>query len=329
MTIVRIIKDWNYPDIFRQTPAQNCKWNNILFTEENIESCDYAIILNKPLSDTIIKCEKENIWAIMQEPPNEISLYAHFGDKKYSKVFTTNERLMGKRYIHSQPALPWHVNRDYDYLSSCPIPEKARAISWITSNLSSFRGHKDRLKFLGSITEKLKFDLFGKGINFIPDKWDGLAPYKYSFAIENFSNSLYWSEKISDCFLTWTMPIYFGNKKLTSFFPEDSFIQIDISKPEEAIEIVKDKISSNTWDNNLEAINYARDLVLNKYQFFPMICSYIDTDEATISPRKNVKDTILIKAKITPPLSLELIIYKIKRFYSKIKQRLIKFIGKK
>jgi hypothetical protein len=72
-----------------------------------------------------------------------------------------------------------------------------------------FKGHQDRLKFLEKISQVLEIDLWGNGFKRIPDKWDGLAPYKYSLAIENYSGLHYWSEKLADCF--WLFVTWYGS----------------------------------------------------------------------------------------------------------------------
>src|SRR5687768_17715451 len=57
--------------------------------------------------------------------------------------------------------------------------------------------------------------------------------YRYSLAIENFSGPYYWTEKVIDCYLSWTMPLYFGCTNLADYFPAESFVQIDIHRSEE------------------------------------------------------------------------------------------------
>ena len=48
-------------------------------------------------------------------------------------------------------------------------------------------GHIKRRSFLQFIQNNasIDIDLFGRAVRAIEDKWDGLAPYKYSLAIEN------------------------------------------------------------------------------------------------------------------------------------------------
>jgi hypothetical protein len=70
-----------------------------------------------------------------------------------------------------------------------------------------------------------------------------VSSYKYSFAIENFHNEYYWSEKIADCFLAWTMPIYYGCEYINNFFPLEAMIRIDINDPD-VVEIIKESIAT-------------------------------------------------------------------------------------
>ena len=69
MTLVRIVKDWDYPDLLRQTPGGSGVWGNIQFTLDPADECDYLLMLNNRLQAPVTtRCPRENIWAIMQEP---------------------------------------------------------------------------------------------------------------------------------------------------------------------------------------------------------------------------------------------------------------------
>ena len=263
----------------QQTPGHKGIWDGIQFTLESLETCDYVIVLNRVPRDITVKCPPQNIWAIMQEPPNEYFKPMHRGHVSYQRIYTQDVDLHGKRYIHSQPALPWHVNKDYDYLINRGVPSKDRSLSWVTSNLAVFQGHRARLRFLEKIHGQIEFDLFGRGFEHIEDKWDGLAPYRYSLVIENFRNPYYWSEKIADCFLAWTMPIYYGCTRITDYFPAEAVVCIDIDDPM-AVEKIRETISSDVWRHNLDAIAKARELFLNHYQLFPFVARQIRDNES-------------------------------------------------
>ena len=145
--------------------------------------------------------------------------------------------------------------------------------------IAVFPGHQARQRFLDRIMGKIQFDLFGRGYAFLDDKWDGLAPYRYSFVIENHQNDLYWTEKIMDSFLAWTMPIYFGARRITDFFPAESMIQIDLEDPD-VVEKIKSAIAGNAWAENLDAIREARYRVLNEHHILAQVARYIHGHES-------------------------------------------------
>jgi hypothetical protein len=301
---VCIIRDWHNFDVLRQTPGKKGVWDDIIYSEVVVLKSDYTIVLNKPLADVTVHCPPNNVWAIIQEPPNEIFSRLHKGDSSFSRVYTSDETLQGDRFFHSQPAVPWHVDLDYDELLRCGIPEKKLDLSWITSNKMVFRGHRARMKFLRKIQAEIEFDLFGHGFHPIDNKWDGLAPYRYSLAIENHSNPYYWSEKIADCFLAWTMPIYYGCTRISDYFPPESMISIDIGDPDSGA-LIRDAIQKNHWERNLDAIAHARQLVLNQYQLFPFITKEIHDFEQEKVPQVSEDQPVFIPHKYRHQYSLK------------------------
>lgn len=276
MTRVRIIRDYDYPDVFRQLPHGGNTWADITFTEDPINTCDYLVILNRPPHDTTVICPPKNVWQIVQEPPVKMTRSRRKPHPFYAQIFSPERKPDDKRFIASQPALPWHVNRTYDELIDIAPPEKRKHLSWITSNKQHLVGHRQRMDFLEQLQSQVDFDLWGKGFTSIDDKWDGIAPYRYSLAIENYSGPDYWSEKLADCFLAWSMPIYYGCTNIDSYFPPESMVHIDINQPEEAIAIIQETIHSNLYLTRREAIAEARNRILNQYQLFPFIADKIN-----------------------------------------------------
>lgn len=277
--LVRIIKNWAAPDLMRQTPEISGVWEGITFTCNPIVECDVVFVLNSVPEPSSLRCPPDNIWALMQEPYiTDVFDWMIEGHGQYAHVFSHHlpQGFREGKYVRCQPALPWHINRTYDELKLQEVPDKQKDLSWITSNLTSFPGHKVRMGFLDYLrAHAFPVEVYGKGIQYIEDKWDGLAPYRYSLAIENFSGPDYWTEKIADCFLSWTVPIYYGCTNLEDYFPDGSFIRIDITRPQEALEIIKEAITTDDWTARLLALQEARELVLDKYQFFPLACDLI------------------------------------------------------
>jgi hypothetical protein len=285
MKLVRIAKDWDWPDIMRQTPGGKGVWGDITFTTDDVEECDLLVILNNRLKHAVhAKCPDGRVWALMQEPYMKgFTDWMAEGHGAFDRVYTNYIPSREPKYITSQPALPWHVNRTFDELATCAIPEKHRVLSWIVGNIRDLPGHLKRGSFLRAIQadKELDIDLYGRAVRFIEDKWDGLAPYRYSIAAENTSWPDYWTEKIADCFLAWTVPFYYGCGNLEKYFPADSFIRIDIEKPEEAIGIIKQFLNDDDWTRRLPALEEARRRVLYEYQMFPMLSTLLKAEQIT------------------------------------------------
>lgn len=292
MTLVRIVKDWDWPNLLRQTPACKGVWNGIQFTLDPVDECDYLVMLNNRMQvDIKVKCPKKNIWALMQEPYMKgHSDWMVEGHENFSKVFTHHLASDDPKYIVSHPAVCWHVNRTFDQLVSCEIAPKSKTISWIAGDARDLPGHIKRWALLNFIRQDntLDIDLFGRAVQFIEDKWDGLAPYKYSLAIENSSSPDYWTEKISDCFLAWTVPIYYGCTNLEDYFPEESFVRIDIDHPEESVEKIRSVIEADNWEKRIPAIEEARNFVLYEYQLFPHLVKLMRKHPNNLSKSKEM-----------------------------------------
>jgi hypothetical protein len=71
-----------------------------------------------------------------------------------------------------------------------------------------------------------KCDHFGVGFNEIKNKEDGLKDYCFSFALENATYPNMFTEKITDCFMTGTIPIYYGIKNISDYFNPDGIITL-------------------------------------------------------------------------------------------------------
>ena len=314
MITVGIAKDWDWPDLLRQTPGGKGVWEGMRFVLDPEPTCDFLVVLNNKMkTETRAHCPPENVWCLMQEP--YMKGHTDWMVEKlecFSRVLTHHAPSGQSRFSVSQPAIPWHVNKTFDQLVALEMPSKPKTLSWVVGNARDLPGHGKRLAFLAYIQRKgsLDIDLFGRAVQFIEDKWDGLAPYKYSLAIENSSSPDYWTEKIADCFLSWSVPIYYGCTNLEDYFPSGSFIRIPIDSPGEAFESVKTIIKRDNWEKRLPALKEARDLVLHRYQLFPHLSRLIQAQ-----PQRDLKpaEVVLSAYKRTTGAALNHQLYKLRK----------------
>ena len=300
MIKVLISRNYSFPDFKRQTPGGTGIWNDVEFTEDPNEEVDFIVVLNQPATDIFTKAFQGGRWLFLQEPPytrnDYFKYHFRFADKVisgFSDKIANNE--------HAQAGLPWHIGRSYDELMELKLDsvKKIDRVSWITSNNNMFPGHQPRLNFINFLNKsEFDYDLYGRGFQPIEDKFDGIAPYKYSIAVENYSAPDYWTEKVIDCMLSWTIPFYFGCENMERYFPTGSFISIDIHQPEKALRIIKDAIADNHWEKNLEALAEARQLILNEYQLFPMLEKRIH-DFNNVYPNAKKKKYFIPKSGLT------------------------------
>lgn len=295
MTLVRIAKDWDWPDLLRQTPGGDGVWDGIRFTVDPVEECDYLVVLNNRMkTDLRVRCPEGNVWALMQEPyVRGFTDWMVERHRPFSRVLTSHAPDNSRKYVVSHPAVPWHVNRSFDQLSAMEVPEKALPLSWVVGSAMDLPGHFQRLDFLRILRQErdIPADLFGRAVRPIDDKWDGLAPYRFSLAVENTVCPDYWTEKVADCFLSWTIPLYHGCPNFSGYFPPDSFIPIDIRNPREALAVIRGIVSSGRgeWERRMPALREARRRLLHEHQFFPHVASMVNREnEPPRDPTENV-----------------------------------------
>lgn len=292
LPLVRIVSDWDSSRLLSQTPRSSGIWGGVRFTVDAIEECDYLVMLNnRKLDPVAARCVPENVWAIIQEPylPG-IYDWVIEGHEAYARVYTHTASSASGKYVPSHPAMPWAVGLNYDELISAKIPEKSAGVSWIASKLTFLPGHHLRTALRNALETPSAppVDLFGRGIRWIPRKWDALAPYRYSIAIENSSGPHLWTEKIADCFLSWTVPLYYGCTNLEDYFPEGSFIRIDATDADSVLARIRGLLARDEWEYRVPALNAARRLVLEKHQIFPFLADQVRNNSGAAAAKREV-----------------------------------------
>jgi len=116
-------------------------------------------------------------------------------------------------------------------------PLKKNFCRIIYSDKKLTEGHVKRHEFVASLKAHFgdELDIFGRGFRYVSDKWDAIADYKYHIVIENSRFPHYWTEKLADAFLGWSLPIYYGCPNITDYFDPNSFVSIDIESPKLSI----------------------------------------------------------------------------------------------
>jgi len=133
--------------------------------------------------------------------------------------------------------------------------KKTKNVSLIASPKKATFGHvirhiiaenkKDQIDIFGGAGGSKRFG-FGD-TNPWPDKSEAICPYRFSLAIENDSYRTYYTEKVTDCFASGTIPIYWGTPDIGDYFNMDGIISLT---PEFDYSILTEEL----YESKLEAV---------------------------------------------------------------------------
>jgi hypothetical protein len=198
---------------------------------------------------------------------------------QFDCIITSRDDINHPNVIRTHYLHPWRIKKTYDELSSINFwPSKSKNLSAIISNLQSLPIQQKRLSLMNKLKEHYGVNLswYSKGQStFLNDKWDGLAPFKYSIAIENSQHLNYFTEKISDCFLAHATPIYYGCPNINDFFEERSFIKMDIDDFGETVRLIDRAVLEDFYGTNEKYLRESRRLVLEKYHFIAALSNIL------------------------------------------------------
>ena len=214
---------------------------------------------------------KKPIVAIVAEPPhlfNQKQVYSRIQKDydKFSRVIGWHKDLEHLSNFKLRPGetevSQWNLLPKELDTNQFKIYKKTKLVSFISSLKSMSPGHKYRLSCLESIRSRCNnVDFYGRDLNPIDSKLEGLKDYNFSVAIENGPFENYFTEKILDCMLAGTMPIYYGCPNIGDFFNTDGMI---IFKDREHLHSIITNLDVEFYNSRLEAIedNFNRALEL-------------------------------------------------------------------
>lgn len=287
--------DMIYYDYKIMTPGQAGIWDDIQATL-NPKEADFFVVFGRipgphecPKERTIIIGRESRYWG------------GHVGLRGLDAYYGVYWHDMGNCYL----PVYWTIPYDYDRLMgmSEPIP-KTKDISTIVSDKSFMPGHVYRLAFLQEFCKQYTgIEVYGKGGRLMPistkvfghtitKDW-GIIDYKFGIGIENCQSPGYFCGKLIDLFLLWSIPIYWGAPDigdyfsiLKSYYKPGAVIVIPDGDIPKAVDHVIQQIRLIQQDENLERailneIGKARQLVLNKYQFWPTLHQMIHERKVT------------------------------------------------
>lgn len=177
-------------------------------------------------------------------------------NKDFDKIFTYSQKILDKvsnSFFVPFQAAPWYGLNNGTIDSELYL-KKNKNISMLSSKKNMCQLHKFRLDLANKCKNYNLADTYGT--------FDGgsvveievpLTEYRYSIVIENEIEPLYFSERLTNCFMSMTIPIYCGATEIDKFFNKDGIITIE-PKDYDSIENILKKCNEEEYNNRINAV---------------------------------------------------------------------------
>ena len=184
-------------------------------------------------------------------------------DQFYNKIFTCDKTLVDLHpsfvYSPNGSNAPWIPKHQWSIYS------KTKLCSMFCSTKQMTTGQEYRHK-VAKLAIDMGFDVFGgvhgtsRTVTDNRNPWntkaDGMKDHMFSIVMENSSYDNYWTEKITDCFATGTIPVYWGSPSIGNHFNSDGIIMFDDK-------FDMNTLTAETYKSKIYAVQDNFDLVHN------------------------------------------------------------------
>lgn len=231
-----------------------------------VNRTDYADFLEGPLS------------IVLPEPRAthpEVYYFVQENIRKYHRIYTFDKTLLEKAPQARKLLFGTSWIKESDALSA--LTDSKVGISFLCGSKDRIIGQRHRqtiyraqmeleaatglqLDFWRSCKDHILPAVCPRGNRIIHTdgsaKWGLHRPYHYSIVTENSQQDNYFTEKILDCFLSKTVPIYWGCPNIGEFFSLQGIIFLNGPDPLKELEVILKRCDSELYDSMIPAIEY-------------------------------------------------------------------------
>ena len=171
-------------------------------------------------------------------------------ENEFEAVFTFDDEILDS--FKNAKFLPFSASYWFD-ISQSNTPK--------TKNISMLASAK-RMCEMHTVRKNLAFKCKRDGLADTFGTFDGgsyavledtLRDYRFSIVVENDITQLYFTEKITNCFASKTIPVYLGASRIGDYFNADGIIQISL-KDIDNIEAVLSQCTPEEYERRLPAV---------------------------------------------------------------------------
>lgn len=163
--------------------------------------------------------------------PNDYNIFRQNKglEKEFTAIFTYSDKILNEvdnaKFLPTC-SVPWYGSeRGGGIIDESNFMRKTKNISIVSSSKTMCGLHDFRIRCARRCKNEGLADAFGTfdGGRTIKIA-ESLSEYRYTIAVENHISPYFFTEKITNCFLSMTIPIYLGASKIGEFFNEDGII---------------------------------------------------------------------------------------------------------
>lgn len=177
--------------------------------------------------------------------------------KDFDKIFTFSAKILdtvpNAAFVPFQ-ATPWYGREPDEIIDENLCYKKTKNISFLSSKKVMCDMHQKRVALANKCkTEKLA-DTYGTFDGGKPASLSSvLKDYRYTVIVENEIDDYYFTERLTNAFLSMTIPVYCGASKIDKFFNEDGIIKLDLNDFNKIEDILKN-CTEEDYNNRINAI---------------------------------------------------------------------------
>jgi hypothetical protein len=183
------------------------------------------------LGDGVHRYPRERRFCALLESPID-NAYCHLDTlkRRFPVIVTHQDRLLAQGPPYSKVLFGTNWVQVYDEADLQALLSQRIEKTGIVSFMGSIQHSPDRGAYglreetANFLTSQTTVDCFGKGIRPVETKREAILPYCFSIAMENASSDTYFSEKLIDCLLLETVPIYYGCPAITKLLDPDGLL---------------------------------------------------------------------------------------------------------
>lgn len=207
---------------------------------DNLAQLDALVFIDYPDRDNKLVADAfatgKPRYLLVFEPPH-VRPENHSHESDFARIFTWDDRCVGERYVKLSYA--------QEFPEELPPAAPRKPLTMIAAAKHSQHPaslyHRRREiadffdRFSADPVKSAAFDLYGPGWNghaawrgVLPPgrKREALAGYRYAVVFENGQFPGYITEKLFDCFIAGTVPLYLGAPNIRDYVPDSCYVDL-------------------------------------------------------------------------------------------------------